>query len=140
MAEYLILFLTIMAAHWVSDFVLQTHWMATNKSHDWRAMLSHVAVYTGSMMFLVVCVGFMLAPSVANGMHNAVILALSPIMYVLWILLNGLLHLVTDTITSRFTARLWAKADYHNFFVMVGFDQLIHYTCLFVTLTIMWKL
>lgn len=141
MAEYLVLFLTIMVAHWVSDFVLQTHWMATNKSRDWKAMLSHVTVYTGSMMFLVLSLGFMLAPfAAANDLTNAVILVLSPTVYVAWILLNGFLHLVTDIITSRYTSRLWAKADYHNFFVMVGFDQLIHYTCLFVTIAIMWNL
>lgn len=29
--------------------------------------------------------------------------------------------------------KLWAKGDVHNFFVSVGFDQVLHYTQLFLT-------
>jgi len=30
-------------------------------------------------------------------------------------------------------AKLWAKGDVHNFFVSIGFDQVLHYIQLFIT-------
>jgi hypothetical protein len=50
-----------------------------------------------------------------------------------WLLLNGALHFITDACTSRLTGYFYKKGDYHNFFVVIGFEQFIHYTCLFVT-------
>jgi hypothetical protein len=45
-------------------------------------------------------------------------------------------HWITDFITSKITSRLWKKAtvsgDYHNFFVVVGVDQMIHILTLWV--------
>lgn len=134
----LILILQIVFAHWVSDFMLQSSWMATNKSKDWRALLAHAVTYTASMMVLMFCMAILFASTVIKfNMINGIILAMSPSAYMAWILLNGVLHLITDAITSRITAKLWAKGDMHNFFVVVGFDQMIHYTCLFVTLCYM---
>ena len=59
---------------------------------------------------------------------------MTPSAYMAWILLNGVLHLITDAVTSRITYKLWGRSKMHDFFVVVGFDQMIHYTCLFVTL------
>lgn len=38
-------FESLFLAHLVGDWILQTEWQARNKSHNWRAMLAHVAVY-----------------------------------------------------------------------------------------------
>ena len=131
----LVLVLQIVFAHWVSDFVLQSGWMATNKSKNWRALLAHVATYTTSMTVLMFIMAILLSQTVIKfNMINGIILAMTPSAYMAWILLNGVLHLITDAITSRITAKLWMRGDMHNFFVVVGFDQMIHYTCLFVTL------
>ena len=35
----------LIVAHLVGDWLLQTEWMAMEKRHNWRALLSHVAVY-----------------------------------------------------------------------------------------------
>ena len=35
-------------------------------------------------------------------------------------------HFVIDGITSRITSKLWKANNMHWFFVIVGFDQLLH--------------
>ena len=50
---------------------------------------------------------------------------------------NAALHFVTDYITSRITSKLWAKQDWHRFFVTIGFDHLIHQATLAFTLWVM---
>lgn len=108
MSEQLVSFLALLIVHWNADFVLQTHWQASNKSKDNTALLRHVISYT-----------------IMLGLGSAVIFGVSESWF--WfVALNGWLHFGTDYVTSRWTARFWAKKDYHNFFVMIGFDQLIH--------------
>lgn len=112
-------FLVLLATHWVADFILQTHWQASNKSKDNIALGRHVASYT------------------------AVLAAVSAVLFgvgVPWLIFvasNGVLHFGTDYCTSRASAQLYAKQDWHNFFVVIGFDQLIHQTTLAAT---MWFL
>ncbi|HET6348025.1 MAG TPA: DUF3307 domain-containing protein [Candidatus Krumholzibacteria bacterium] len=36
---------SLLLAHLLGDWILQTNWQAVNKRHNWRAMLSHVVVY-----------------------------------------------------------------------------------------------
>lgn len=111
----------IIFSHWVADFVFQTHWMAVNKSKSNFALAYHVLIYT-------IIIGFLIGiPLYAYGNISYFIISS-------WISVNGILHFITDYITSRITSKLWQKEDYHNFFVVVGFDQLIHYTCLFGTM------
>lgn len=96
---------TILILHWIADFVLQSSWMAQGKSKAMLPLLSHIAVYT------------------------AVLALLNPI----WALVNGILHLIVDYFTSRWSSKLHAKGDIHNFFVVIGLDQTIHFICLFTT-------
>lgn len=39
------LFESLLMAHLVGDWLVQTEWQALNKVRNWRAMLAHVAVY-----------------------------------------------------------------------------------------------
>lgn len=102
-------FLILLAVHWFSDFVLQTHWQAQNKSKSLNALGRHVGVYT-MVLWLVTPLIF--------GWPTFAMLR--------FVALNGALHFVTDYFTSRLTSRLYEKQDWHNFFVVVGLDQLIH--------------
>lgn len=95
----------LLFTHWLADFVFQTNWMATNKSKNWWALSSHVGVYT--LCFLIF--GWKFA------------------------LLNGGIHFGVDAVTSRVTSKLWERKDVHNFFVVVGLDQLVHMSCLIAT-------
>jgi hypothetical protein len=116
--------LLILFTHFVADFFCQTHEMAVNKSKSVKWLSYHVGVYTIVLLissFIVFI--FTLTPPV---------ITLSSI--VCYALLNGVLHWITDFFTSKWTAYLWKKQQVHNFFVVVGIDQMIHYSCLFLTL------
>ena len=39
------IFESLLLAHIVGDWLLQTEWQANNKIHKWQALLSHVIVY-----------------------------------------------------------------------------------------------
>jgi len=110
-------FVALLAVHWVADFVLQTHWQASNKSKRLDALARHVGVYT----FVLACTSVFLFGA-AGGPFAAV---------------NGILHFATDFGTSRWSSRLYAKQDWHNFFVVIGLDQLIHQTTLAATMWLM---
>lgn len=111
-------FVALLATHWVGDFVLQTNFQASNKSKRLDALSLHVATYTLTLF---------IAAIILLGVTAAVIFAA----------INGALHFTTDYITSRASSKLWEKQSWHRFFVMIGFDQLIHQATLASTLWIM---
>lgn len=115
-------YLALLFIHWFADFVLQTHWQASNKSKNNVALATHVLVYTICLFFTV---PFIFASS--EPLFNK---------WLYFIFLNGILHFITDYFTSRASSKLYAKQDWHNFFVVVGFDQLIHQFTL--ALTMIW--
>lgn len=109
-------FLALLVIHWLADFVLQTHWQASNKSKRMDALARHVGVYT---------VALAIGAAVVFGVGVAL---------AWFVAVNGALHFGTDFFTSRWTAKLYAKQDWHNFFAVVGFDQLLHQATLAVTM------
>lgn len=121
----------LILAHWFSDFVLQSDWQAINKSKNWLALGSHVGIYSLSM--IVTMFVFFLVGALFKGYEASIWLVLFIQFMFPWILVNALLHFVTDAITSRISSYLWLKGDRHNFFVMVGFDQVIHLWTLILT-------
>ncbi len=113
----------ILVIHFLGDFVLQTHWQATNKSKDNVALTQHVTTY--AICWLApMAVLFWFGPFNTLG---GVILSL------IFSAITFSAHWVTDYFTSRLNSKLWAKGDVHNFFVSVGFDQVLHYIQLFGT-------
>jgi hypothetical protein len=108
----------LLAVHWLADFVLQSHWMSVNKSKRIDALATHVAVYTGTLL---------VGAGLIFGVRQTVPL-------LLFVGVNGLLHFATDFVTSRITSRLWQLKREHDFFVVVGLDQLIHQATLAATL------
>ena len=122
--ETLLLVIGILLMHYVFDFLLQSHWMATNKSKDDWALTLHALTYTLGLALVAIamwCEEIMTPQCAAT-----------------WVLANSCLHFYTDYLTSRINARLFG-VDWHNFFAMVGGDQMIHYCCLFTTLYLYCK-
>lgn len=91
--------------HFFSDFILQSDKMAINKSSSLKWLTIHVTVY------------------------------IIPFLYFGWkfALVNYIAHWTTDFFSSRATTYLWKKEKRHWFFVVIGLDQAIHMTCLFLT-------
>lgn len=99
------LFLVLIWIHFLADFVMQTNEMAQNKSTSLRWLTIHICVYTTFF--------------VAFGWQFA--------------LINGAAHWIVDFFTSKATSYLWKKKEVHYFFVVIGFDQALHLTILFLT-------
>ena len=116
-------FVALLFVHWVADFVLQSQWMSVNKSKRVDALLLHAATYTGVLL---------IGAGLIVGVRQIGLL-------VLFVGVNGFLHLATDFVTSHITSRLWQQKREHDFFVVVGLDQLIHQVTLATTLWFIFR-
>lgn len=117
----------LLVAHYVADFICQTNYMAVNKSKSLNPLLLHIFTYSVVLYLLIV---FLVDPSKA----------------LIFVVLNGLLHLVIDFCTSKITASLKAQNKFGSdtipnlgFFSVIGLDQLLHYICLFTTFWYIFK-
>lgn len=113
--------LFILVVHWFADFVLQTHHMSTRKSSSNYYLTMHVAVYTFSTIVLWAIV-FPLTLTHISSLG-------------IWLSFATIFasHWVTDYFTSRWTSKLYKEERYHDFFVVIGLDQVLHYTQLLLT-------
>ena len=110
-----------MVSHFFADWVMQSRKMAENKSKSWYWLSLHVLVYTVVFTFN----SFIIFHDLFNIETE----------YILYFgLINGALHFITDAITSRFTTHYYTTGKMKAFWTTIGFDQLIHQTCIFVTL------
>ncbi len=107
---------SIILIHWFADFVLQTDKQAKGKSKNWNDLLGHTINY--SLVFW--CFAMIIFE--ANVF----------ISFYFW-LITFIAHTITDYYTSRLNSKLWSEGKVHNFFVSVGFDQVLHYVQLFTT-------
>ena len=105
-------FISILFAHWIGDFLLQTRKMAVNKHKSVKWLSIHVLVYG----IIIWCVG-LLNFSWQVGLGYAVF--------------NAGLHLVTDFFTSKLAAKYQDQP--RIFYPILGFDQFIHVSCLYWT-------
>jgi len=116
---------SILTIHWIADFVLQTDKQAKGKSKNWSDLLKHTLTY--SILWL------------AIGMFYSVFTTKT--YNWLWFgIITFVAHTITDYFTSRLNSRLWTKGQTHNFFVSIGFDQILHYVQLFFTYYLLIKI
>jgi len=99
------LLLLIVWVHFIADFILQTNYIALNKSKYTECLLIHCGIYS--------------VPFLIFGLEYA--------------LLNGVLHFVVDYFSSAITTVFYATDKRRYFWVTIGCDQAIHMTCLVLT-------
>lgn len=114
----MIILLVIFVVHFLADFVFQSSKMATGKSKSLKWLSIHVAVYASVSL---------LTFAVLAIMYGDALIAFY------WWIINVALHFVTDFFTSKVTSKFWEEKNMRFFFVMIGFDQLIHNICLVTT-------
>jgi hypothetical protein len=117
----IVIIIYFLLVHWVADFIFQSDWEAKNKSKDNKALLSHTISY--SLLWGSGVIGLFYFGNVWIALLGAVIFSL----------ITFVCHTVTDYITSRINSRLWLAQRVHDFFVSIGFDQVLHYTQLYIT-------
>lgn len=105
----------LLVGHFMADFGLQTNDQARFKGNSVRWLLYHTAVYSAAMMLLILSV---------LSIPKALIFGL----------ITFGAHTLTDYCTSRIGKPFWESKDFHNGFVTVGFDQMLHYIQLYLTL------
>jgi hypothetical protein len=110
----LIAFLWIVWLHFVADFMMQSDKVSKAKSGSNKVLLYHVTLY--GLPFVPFALWHLPAGAAAA-----------------FVGINVAAHFATDWVTSRMTSKLWKAGDVHNFFVVIGADQAIHMTTLFLT-------
>lgn len=128
----------LMFVHLIADFFLQSHWMSSNKSKHFGALLAHITVY--SLSYLIVGLALVFNPWRSP--------QASEVMAVFYFTtITFITHFLTDMVTSRMTSRLWSQYEsigntsyIHWFFVVIGIDQFIHFVTLVVTYTYLMEL
>lgn len=98
--------------HWLGDSVMQSEKQALTKYKDMNALLDHTAIY--SLCLVPMC--FFLELKI-----------------VMFVAITFIAHTLTDLVTSKINHRLWREKKEHKFFVMIFFDQLLHFVQLFYT-------
>lgn len=102
----------LMLCHFIADFILQTDKMAIGKSTSMKWLTIHVVTYMVPFSILMI----FFAPSVYA--------------YTAFIVVNFILHWITDYITSRVGSYFYQNDQRGMFFKTIGFDQYIHIICL----------
>lgn len=113
--------LFILLVHWFADFVMQTEHMSKRKSSSNYYLTMHVTVYA----FVTITIWAIVIPFTPIHVSSLGI----------WLSFAAIFttHWITDYFTSRWTTRLYKEERYHDFFVVIGFDQVLHYTQLLLT-------
>ena len=105
-------FALILVAHWVGDYLFQTTNMAVEKSASLKWLTLHVLTY----MLVLGCFSIFL---------------FSWKLALTYIALNGILHFITDFFTSKLAVKHQDNA--RVFYPILGFDQMTHGLCLYLT-------
>jgi len=95
----------ILLAHFIADFVCQTDKIAVNKSSNLGYLSLHAFMYSSLFLFW----GFQ------------------------FLLITFAAHWIVDFFSSKATTKLWKEGKRHWFFVVIGLDQFIHVSGLFIT-------
>lgn len=116
----------IFILHYIADFLCQSREIADKKGKDIKYLLLHGLDYTLVMTGILISIG-LISTIISYNIGYTWVQLLS------FGVINGLLHTITDFISSKFTSKFYTKKSYHSFFNVIGLDQLIHTITLIIT-------
>ena len=122
------LIVILFVLHFLCDFLFQSRWMAENKGKNVLALSLHVLIYS-----LVLFIGLYSYREIVGPNILSLVDQIKGDQLLWFVVINFLLHFVTDLTTSQFTRYFWEKNDKHKFFAVIGFDQCVHQICLMIT-------
>jgi len=114
--------------HWIGDFVAQTHSQSIGKSTSNVVLSEHVFSYT-MIWSIPAFIIFSTTLSFCDGFWR----------FLVFLVITYTTHFAIDYYTSRVNKQLWEAKEVHNFFVSIGFDQVLHYLQIFGTLYLLLK-
>lgn len=132
MSDQLLIFSFLLIIHWFADFKFQSHRVAVTKSRDNLALVEHVAFYIGTFIYFFAMVWILLYLGGVN--PQRAVLFQSYTALASFLVANFILHFCTDYVTSRMSSFRWKEQRWHDFFEVIGCDQLIHQMSLAVTM------
>jgi len=110
----------ILMIHYVADFRMQSRHIAETKSKCNKSLSIHVLLYVATFL-------------IAGLVHFATGNNVDVWKFAEYVVINGLLHWLTDYITSRESTKAYQNSDMEKFWNIIGFDQLIHGVTLYIT-------
>ena len=137
-------FISILFIHFFADFVFQSRYMGRNKSKDLMVLFGHCAIYYFTFLVSGTLLLFLFGGEGSFSFDGADFKN-----WMFFCLINFSLHFITDFITSKVSSFCWKRrmirseagdekdVDYweHNFWCIVGLDQLVHTVTLCLTFT-----
>lgn len=130
---------SILILHWISDFILQTHDEATNKSSNMEYLLRHTFKYSILMTLSIVFIMTLSYSLIFNIPDYDLLKYDLEFTVAILLLITFFTHTITDYFTSRWVKYYFDKYNYHNGFVIIGLDQILHYVQLFLTILLLFK-
>ena len=113
----LVMILWALIAHWTADFIFQKDEDARNKGKSLKHLTNHIRDYTTVFGLLTLAPLYALLSYTTT---NSYLLILT------FLVINVSTHFGIDYVTSKLTSRFWKEGKIHEFFVIVGLDQLLH--------------
>lgn len=126
MNSFEFILISMLIAHWVFDFIIQTEKQGLNKSTNNKILFSHVNEYTIGMFLW--C--FILLYSVTGQLLNSFKCAL------LFWSITFTCHFITDYFTSRMSSKKYKIQKFYGwngFWFWIGLDQILHIIQLLIT-------
>lgn len=108
--------------HFLADFAAQSRYVADNKSKNIKVLAYHVLIYVSILFFGLI--PFLYKENSSFGS---------------FLVINAVFHFFTDAVTSKLSGQRWRANDVWGFFCVVGFDQFLHYSTLFITTLYFFK-
>ncbi len=110
----------LLFAHFMADFVFQSHEVGNKKHNSNSALFEHCCFYTWWLFVILFWISYYFG--------------LSPYMFSIFVFINGIFHFAVDWVTSRvayfFHRRITGEK---KFWITIGADQFIHAAALIIS-------